>query len=1117
MRVNPRQVPTGRTNKRRQATPIIVLKYTMPSSKSFAPSSSSSSLFSGEEYDDDHFKNNNVSNVAEFIFDELLILSSSTHRTIDQGLLTYDRKSIYGGSRANWKLNLRDISDVLIEQSTTVDHHNNNNDRQLILEIVGEKYTFKCIATLSDNLESFVTGLKSAHRNARAKIGKGVKKEEGPRRVTLHASGGRASNISGGRNLLHHHHQNATTQDRGRVGVTGGGSGGRKPLGHQQQKVVITPATHNLTPIMSPFDKKRKPNSRRYLSPQRSIKRMSQYDPAMEEDEHDVDKEVLVLPPKSSRGATPVKLRTSLTTSLSSPAAAAMFHNQLSGISGGLIRLRKKGPLLDDDERISIRAEVDKKLTKSDTVDDNEEYDAEHYGSPSCKRKLLIDDNEGVNDNEVGDEDGGVEGYTPKKTASSLPQSSSLDKLLITESEEFIVGETTNKKATNIGVNCDQASSSSVPEQKAPLKSISNFFAPKGNIKSGKTSVHEETKVSLPSLSTTTTYKSPSTPLKKIRILEDSNVLSTPPQRIQPTPVPILSQRKTVGSWYDNSRNDIATNHSSEEDEDVLPGYDSMDAYGGHYADENEAGGASPHSHVEKLDNTHRVAPRPMYGMRNRLGQSRLAIKSNQQNNPYDRNRKSTSPYINGTSVTSPTTYSVQRGLNFDTSFSTSDSALAPSRNNGRNNYGWLDKRKEVYSPKNTSTPSLSSTSAVSIPGIRNLGNTCYLSASLQALFSIPQFITDLYKTYAALSEGNKTMPLTEALLGLAKDIGVLIDNLQLLSSGSGSTMAAANPAALKKQMDVLTEKFAGYEQRDSHEFLSDLVDYLHDELEACPVRQEGVTVASATTASTTMVSSEQEEGRALSPNENNHPNETKNEVVGDEGKDTVEGKGTSSALLPTDKYFQLNVRVCLKCDSCGYSRSKDEMYRHLSVDVGEDSEIETWTVERSLQQFFQPEKRDLKCERCNAGKTATQTLEIISCPKALILHFKRFIVTQEEQHARKSSVETSDDKDNPVIIPRMEMVLRKNEVNMYLSCFFIVSLILLKLRIDFFPGQNSARGVSFNPPIRKQNSRGQSTCSIYSSRCCTSCWKDSIFRPLYHMCKEIYAQSFRQRSMGIF
>ena len=31
--------------------------------------------------------------------------------------------------------------------------------------------------------------------------------------------------------------------------------------------------------------------------------------------------------------------------------------------------------------------------------------------------------------------------------------------------------------------------------------------------------------------------------------------------------------------------------------------------------------------------------------------------------------------------------------------------------------------------------------------------------------------------------------------------------------------------------MDGLTDNFAGYEQRDAHEFLSDLIDLLHEEL----------------------------------------------------------------------------------------------------------------------------------------------------------------------------------------------------------------------------------------------------------------------------------------------
>jgi hypothetical protein len=52
-----------------------------------------------------------------------------------------------------------------------------------------------------------------------------------------------------------------------------------------------------------------------------------------------------------------------------------------------------------------------------------------------------------------------------------------------------------------------------------------------------------------------------------------------------------------------------------------------------------------------------------------------------------------------------------------------------------------------------------------------------------------------------------------------------------------------------------------------------------------------------------------------------------------------------------------------------------------------------------------------------------------IRSPKALLLHFKRFIVTQEVK-ADKTSGQNSDQNDNkPADPPRMEMILRKNEV----------------------------------------------------------------------------------------
>jgi hypothetical protein len=90
--------------------------------------------------------------------------------------------------------------------------------------------------------------------------------------------------------------------------------------------------------------------------------------------------------------------------------------------------------------------------------------------------------------------------------------------------------------------------------------------------------------------------------------------------------------------------------------------------------------------------------------------------------------------------------------------------------------------------------------------------------------------MADLYATYAAQSLSSSTagkkMPLTKVLLEVAAALGVLTNddinrsialspeiavagNTKLLSTGGGSTLAV-NPAALKKQMDVLTDKFVG-------------------------------------------------------------------------------------------------------------------------------------------------------------------------------------------------------------------------------------------------------------------------------------------------------------------
>ena len=172
--------------------------------------------------------------------------------------------------------------------------------------------------------------------------------------------------------------------------------------------------------------------------------------------------------------------------------------------------------------------------------------------------------------------------------------------------------------------------------------------------------------------------------------------------------------------------------------------------------------------------------------------------------------------------------------------------------------------------------------------GLRNLGNTCYLNSSLQMIFSVPDFVRslqDIYNKYkddisdvgdeTSITTTTTSMPLTRAFLKVAMDAKIIAPTVQKTheSDNNSSTITSVTPREVKEAIDVLTDKFKGYEQRDAHEFVSTLIDYIHDEL---------VKVTTGT---------------------------------------SIKEQQVEKVILPTDEFFRLNVKVCLTCDSCKYSR----------------------------------------------------------------------------------------------------------------------------------------------------------------------------------------------------
>ncbi|KAG7370839.1 ubiquitin carboxyl-terminal hydrolase [Nitzschia inconspicua] len=277
--------------------------------------------------------------------------------------------------------------------------------------------------------------------------------------------------------------------------------------------------------------------------------------------------------------------------------------------------------------------------------------------------------------------------------------------------------------------------------------------------------------------------------------------------------------------------------------------------------------------------------------------------------------------------------------------------------------------------------------------GLYNDGNTCYINSSLQALFSVRPFME-------ALSNKKEGHPLVHNLVLLWK-------RLQ-----NKKHPASASARDFKAEIDKLTDQFEGFEQRDAHEFLNEVMDRVHEDLKP--------------------KASESRDGSAPNPD-------------------------SKQCNDPIDDFFRLDVRVCLTCQSCGYFRTKDEMYKNLSLDItrpaAHDSEsgFAQASVESCLSSFFQPELREINCEKCAEGRFATQQMKILSKPKALLLHLKRFIVEERP-------VNDENDPNGSTT----ELVFRKKKTAVELNT---------KVSLDAF----------LDSTIKATNSGHASSCSEYS------------------------------------
>lgn len=248
--------------------------------------------------------------------------------------------------------------------------------------------------------------------------------------------------------------------------------------------------------------------------------------------------------------------------------------------------------------------------------------------------------------------------------------------------------------------------------------------------------------------------------------------------------------------------------------------------------------------------------------------------------------------------------------------------------------------------------------------GLLNLGNTCYMNSILQCLSStedLVKYFINIYSKFINYKSRTKGL--------VAKEFSNVIKNLW---SQSGRSFPCQK---FKDTIGEYKDMFKHYDQQDSHEFLTILLDWLHDDL--------------------------------------NQPED--NRIILGASKETGEedwGHWTKENNSIIQQLFYGQQKSTVSCDTCFEKSVTFEPFSSLSLPL--PSEGNKCTLSDCLQLYLNGESIcGWHCPKCKRSRDATKKLDIMRLPPYLIIHLKRFSSNGYKKNSNVDFPETDLDMSN--------------------------------------------------------------------------------------------------------
>ncbi|ESO95142.1 hypothetical protein LOTGIDRAFT_215305 [Lottia gigantea] len=240
------------------------------------------------------------------------------------------------------------------------------------------------------------------------------------------------------------------------------------------------------------------------------------------------------------------------------------------------------------------------------------------------------------------------------------------------------------------------------------------------------------------------------------------------------------------------------------------------------------------------------------------------------------------------------------------------------------------------------------------LTGLRNLGNTCFMNSTIQCLNHTTPLVTYFLNDYYERDINRSSF------LGMN---GEVVDEFAVVTKALWSGQyRCITPRDLKSTIGKYNPMFAGYEQQDSQEFLTFLLDGLHEGLNEVKRRPQ-----------------------IPDQNNDNIPDREAAELAWANHK-----KVNSSVIV---SLFQGQLKSTVQCRTCGKQSVTFEAFMYLSLPIPDKSRC---TLKDCIQTFLRPEMMTgssrYKCSVCKVPRDAVKRIELWKLPAILLIGLNRFV-----------------------------------------------------------------------------------------------------------------------------